>query len=250
MKLLISILFLTLSLGVCADERDMEYLSRAKFKLISGDIGMAEFYLNQINDRLSPVSTVKKRYQATIEFVRGQYKKSNILLTEIQTSNALESTAYYKEICLLKLLNAMALNDTETIKIEAAPCEQRTAKYSKNTQYWLDMMIKLNLKRLKELNSNILIDANAILSENETTKLWLKTGLYLNKEDNILKQLAILDEESYQSKQLRELIGFMYLRKGEFDKAAAFIDDIDSANAENIKGNISLQKHEDSNLLL
>lgn len=244
MKFLISILFLSFSVGICAGEFDFELLSKAKFKLVSGDLGMAEFYLNQINDRETPLSSVKKRYQATIEFVRGQYKKSNLILSDIQRARALDSDAYYPEICLLKILNAMALNDTETIRAESSPCSLRTAKFSKNGQYWLDLMIKLKLQKLQELSSNILLDSNLLLTENETTKLWLKTGLYLNREQDILKQLAILDEESYQSKQLREIISFMYMRKGDLDKALAFIDDIDSANSENIKGNISLQKKE------
>jgi hypothetical protein len=36
----------------------------------------------------------------------------------------------------------------------------------------------------------------------------------------------------------------MYLRRGENEKALSFIDDINTANSENIKGNINLQKDE------
>ena len=79
------------------------------------------------------------------------------------------------------------------------------------------------------------------------SRLWLKTGLYLNKEKDLLNLLSVLPENSYQSKRLREIIAFMYLRSGNAGdkaKALSFIDDIDSANAENIKGNINLQNKE------
>lgn len=253
MKLCISIFFhvliLSASLGIMAQEerpaqRDSEYLARAKFKLINGDIGMSEYYLNQIDDKRSTLTPVKKRYQAIIEFVRGDYKKSNKIISDIQESEALSTGTFYSQICLLKILNALAINDIETLKIEQSPCMTRTEKSSRNDQYWLDLMIKVKMHDAAALKTSLFKDQNQILSENEITKLWLKTGLYLNREKDILNLLGILDESSYQSKRLREIIGFMYLRQGEKEKALSFVDDIDTANAENIKGNISLQKNE------
>lgn len=253
MKYYISIFFhiliLSISLGIMAQEeplptRDSDYLARAKFKLINGDVGMSEYYLNQIDNKQSNLIPIKKRYQAIIEFVRGDYKQSNKLISEIQESESLSTGTYYPQICLLKILNALAINDVATLKIEQSPCMIRTQGTSKNDQHWLDIMIKLKLHDSDALKASLLKDQNEILSENEITRLWLKTGLYLNREKDILSLLGILDETSYESKRLREIIGFMYLRQGEKEKALSFVDDIDSANAENIKGNISLQKHE------
>lgn len=252
MKYYISILFLIISLGIRAeepknpniDQRDSEYLARAKFKLINGDIGMSEYYLNQIDDRRSGLSPIKKRYLALIQFIRGDYKNSNKIISDIQEAEALSTGTYYPQVCLLKILNALAINDLETLKIEQAPCMVKTQKFSKNDQYWLDIMIKLKLHDSKGITAGLLKDQNQILAENDATKLWLKTGLYLNREKDIINLLGILDESSYQSKRLREIIGFMYLRQGDKEKALSFVDDIDSANAENIKGNISLQKNE------
>jgi hypothetical protein len=93
----------------------------------------------------------------------------------------------------------------------------------------------------------MITDVELTLSDDEMSRLWLKTGLYLNKEKELLEILSLLPENSYQSKRLREIIAFMYLRSGSLadkQKTLSFIDDIDSSNAENIKGTINLKNKE------
>jgi hypothetical protein len=252
MKFHTSILFLVLicsiSLKIEAQDSDIsdnDYLSLAKFQLISGNIGMSEYYLNQIIEvRPGPLTPIKKRYQAIIEFIRGEHKKSNVILNEILIDKEQSTGAHYQQVCLLKILNALAINDLDTLKFNRIPCQSQTSKFSKNDQYWLDTMIKLKLHNTVGLNTNILKDKSEILSEEEETKLWLKTGLYLNREQDIIKLLTLLDAGTYQSNRVAEIIGFLYLRNGETEKALEFIDGINSANAENIRANISLQKKE------
>ncbi len=220
---------------------DIDSLLRAKFKIINGDFKMAKFYLNRIDDKNSRLFAVKKRYQATIAFIEGKFNESLDYLKDKKFSNP----PFYPQICLLKMINHMATNDTLALRIESKSCTYYTGKTSKNDQYWLDSMVKLKLQDNKGLKQNLRADAD--LSEDEMAKLWLKTGLYLNKEQDILKFLSYLPESSYQSKRLREIIAFMYLRSKTVEgrqKAMAFVDDIDTANAENIKGNINLQNKE------
>jgi len=141
----------------------------------------------------------------------------------------------------------MALNDTSSLSSEKDYCMFYTGKASKNDQYWLDTMVKLKLKDSKGVRRNLITDAESTLNDDEMSKLWLKTGLYLNKEQDLLNILSILPENSYQSKRLREIVAFMYLRSGKAEdraRALSFVDDIDSANAENIKGNINLKNKE------
>jgi hypothetical protein len=138
----------------------------------------------------------------------------------------------------------MALNDTASINREKKSCAFYTAKYSRNDQFWLDSMIKLKTSDKAGLKKNLLTDVEYTISDDEMSKLWLKTGLYLNKEAELLELINLLPESSYESKKLREIIAFMYLRTGDSKKALAFVDDIDSANAENIKGNINLSNKE------
>ncbi len=239
------ILTIALSFSVLARESDTENLSRAKFKLISGDISMTQYYLDQVlEDKLSQLTPVKKRYQAIIEFIKGNHKKSNLILNEIPEADGKTGGIYYGQICLLKILNAIAINDIDVIKVNQKLCEERTLKFSSNDQFWLDTVIKLKLKNKDGLKKNLILDNESNLSEEEMTKLWLKTGLYLNREQDFLNLLTMISDESFQSKRIAELIGFMYLRHGNNEKALAFIEGIDSANAENIRGNINLQKKE------
>ena len=250
MKLYIStiFLFLTVSVGHAASDAissDNEYLTRAKFKLISGDISMSEYYLNHIrDDQNSRLIPIKKRYQATIEFIKGHYKQSNTILNSLKENDAREGGIFYKQTCILQILNSLALNDVENLQNLKKLCAANTATTSKNEQYWLDTIIKLKLHDIEGLKLNLFPDSNRNISDDEMTKLWFKTGLYLNREADFLKLLTLLDEESYQSKRLGEIIAFMYLRDKKFEKALSFVNNIDSANAENIKGNINLLKNE------
>lgn len=222
---------------------DLESLTRAKFKLISGDLKLAKFYLNQINDKKTRVLPVKKRYLALISFIEGRFNQS---LEHLNDKRFFESSLY-PQVCLLNLINYMAIDKLDSIKAEKDSCLFYTQKTSKNDAYWLDTMIKLKMRDLPGVKKNILTDVESTLTDDEMSKLWLKTGLYLNKEKDFIDILSLLPESSYQSKRMREIIAFLYLRSespANRQKALAFIDDIDSANAENIKGNINLQNKE------
>ena len=219
---------------------DLFNLQKAKFKMISGDLKTAEYFLNRISDKTSGVTGIKKRYLAVLHFINGRFDKS---LKELNQSN-MESTTSFTQNCLLRLINFMAVNDVEAIKRERAPCQFYTAKYSKNDQYWLNSMIQLKTQNSEAIRRSMYIDAQGTFSSDEMARLWLKTGLYLNKEKDLLNLISTLPESSYQSKRLREIVAFMYLRSGDSKKALAFIDDIDTANAENIKGNVNLANKE------
>jgi tetratricopeptide (TPR) repeat protein len=138
----------------------------------------------------------------------------------------------------------MALNQNDEIRNEANTCMSYTQKFSKNDQLWLDTMVALKTKNFDRVKKNLLTDVEYTLNDDEMSRVWLKTGLFVNKESELLKVLAAIPESSYQSKKIREIIALMYLRRGEKEKALMFVDDIDSANAENIKGNINLQNKE------
>lgn len=219
---------------------DLFNLQKAKFKLISGDLKQAEFFLNRISDKESVVMGIKKRYLAIIHFINGRFDKSIAALNDKKINNS----NYYIQNCLLRLINFMAVNDLAAIKREKSSCQFYTAKYSKNDQFWLEAMVTLKSADPQALKKMMMADVQATLNDDEMSRLWLKTGLYLNKEKDLLNLISILPESSYQSKRLREIVAFMYLRSGESKKALAFIDDIDSANAENIKGNINLANKE------
>lgn len=222
---------------------NLDSLIRAKYKMIGGDLKLAKFYLNRIDDKKSQLFSIKKRYLAIISFIEGRFDQS----LEYLSDKLFYNNSVYPQICLLKLINFMAVNDTQSLLREKDACLFHSMKTSKNTAYWLDTMIKLKLNDKAGVKKNLLPDTRTTLSDDEMSKLWLKSGLYVNEEKDLLSLLALLPESSYQSKRLREIVAFMYLRSNtpeNTQRALQFIDDIDSANAENIKGNINLQNKE------
>lgn len=221
-------------------QRDLYHLQKAKFKLINGDLTQAEFFLNRIDDKKSVLVNVKKRYMAMIYFLNNQFTKSLEMLNHptVRVAN------YNKDVCLLRLINYIALNDIENLKREYNMCQVQTSKYSKNNQQWLDNLIDVKLSKDIGVGKNLTKNVELVFLNEDISRLWLKTGLFLNKESEFVKLISKLPANSYQSRQLREIIAFMYFRLKQYDKAMSFIDDIDSANAENIKGNIRLVNKE------
>lgn len=219
---------------------DVYNLQKAKFKLISGDLKQAEFFLNRISEKESVVVGIKNRYLAIIYFINGRFYQSLAQLN----SKKINTNNYYVQNCLLRLINFMAVNDVASMMREKDACQFYTAKYSRNDQEWLNSMIRLKAADMEGLKKSMGADIESALSTDEAARLWLKTGLYLNKEKDVLNLLTLLPESSYQSKKLREIIAFMYLRSGDTKKALSFIDDVDTANSENIKGNINLANKE------
>lgn len=222
---------------------DLDSLLKAKFNIINGDLRSARAFLARINDRASRVQLIKARYLAMINFIDGNFTQS---LANLSDKRFYENSLY-PHVCLLKLINFMAINDTVSLKREKESCMFYTSKTSKNDQFWLDTMIKLKLQDSTGVKKNLITNVETTIADDEMSRLWLKTGLYLNREKDLLNLISLLPESSYQSKRLREVVAFMYLRSGtpsDIAKALAFIDDIDSANAENIKGNINLANKE------
>ncbi len=218
---------------------DIYNLQKAKFKLINGDLKQAEFFLNRISEVQSQIVAIKKRYLATIYFIQNKFKDSLEMLASPKINNN-----YVKQTCLLKMINYMALNKLDKIANEKDACIIQLTPYSKNELFWLDTMVKLKLNDKRGLSLNLTSPNDTVFLDDEVTKIWLKTGLYLNKEKELTNYISSLSETSYQSKRLREIIGFLFLRSGDFTQALSFIEDIETANAENIKGTINLKNKE------
>lgn len=220
--------------------QDLSNLKKAKFKMINGDIGKADFYLNRLDDKTTKFLAIKKRYQAITAFLQEDFEKSLEALGHPLVNNALK----IENICLLRLLNLIALNKTEQLIREGKSCQFATSKYSKNDQYWLVALIGIKSAPATFTRIYKAEHLPAIFTSNDASRIWLKTGLYLNHENDVLKLVSSLNEDAYKNRQIREVIAFIYSRLHDNKKALAFIDDIDSPNAENIKGNIRLKNKE------
>lgn len=219
-----------------ARAEDIRSLKLAKLALINGNIKEAQFHLNRVNEFKSKVGVIKKRYLAIIAFIENDYKTSIDALNQLQTMRATETGQY----CLLKLIAHMGLNDQKNLQKEQIKCLFESEPKSKNDLFWLNSMLNLYNQKTNLLNRDLYANAEKILGDPEIAKLWLKINLYLNRENDALKTLISLPESAYESYKVRELVAFMYYRTKNYERAMSFIEDIDSVNAENIKGNIRI----------
>ncbi len=217
--------------------KDHHHLLLAKRGLINGNLSLATHYLDKINDHKTAILPIKIRYLAIIDFIKGQYQK---VIKRLE-HKAFNQINYYKHICLLKIMAMMSLPLSGKLQIEISKCKSFNNQDSINEFMWLNNMELLKHKDIKSLRGKLFKDINTLLDTPELIRIWLKTGLYLNEGQLISKNLSALPSSAYKSKRFRELMGFYYYRLGDYAKARDFVEDITTANSENIKGNIHLK---------
>ncbi|OUR97229.1 hypothetical protein A9Q84_12955 [Halobacteriovorax marinus] len=217
---------------------NLDLLVKAKQLIIAGDTEAADFYLNKVEATNRSIRFIKARYKALVAFIDEDYEKSLKLLEGV----AFNENKYYEKICLLKVINELATNNNANLYNEFDGCLKLTFKYSMNEHYWLTTIFKLKFDREETLKGATLADSHYVLQSKEFVRIWLKSGIYLNKEYLVLKLIKSLPESYYRSKRIRELIGLIYFRTGNKKKAMSFIEDIETPNSENMKGNFHLQQ--------
>ena len=109
---------------------DLFNLQKAKFKIISGDLKTAVFYLNRISEKESVVTAIKKRYMAMIYFIQGRFDKSIKELNDKKLNN----NNYYKQNCLLRLINFMATGDVLHLQQESKACQLTTHQWTNSSK--------------------------------------------------------------------------------------------------------------------
>lgn len=215
---------------------EWQLILQGKYKLINGDLKMAEFYFNKISEQSELLVLLKKRYLSIIEFIKGHYEQSLALIDDQKINTGMG----HFQVCQLQIIDYLALGKTDELKDEAPLCLEELARFSKNNVLWTRLIIDLKTRNFKSLYHFMYDDLYHTLNDEEMVKIWPKLGLYLNKEKEFLALLHHLPGDAYRSKKIREIIALFYLRTGETKEALKFIDDIDSANAETIKGTINL----------
>ena len=217
---------------------NLQRLSKAKQLIISGDIESAKYFLNKVKGTHKSIDFIKNRYLSLIAFINEDYEKSKAYLENAKFNE----NKYYEKICVMKIINEMSLNNKKQLYYDFDNCLKVTSKYTKNDHFWLDNLFNLKFNRDKTFKGQTISDSLYVLQNKEFTKIWLKTGIFLNQEKLLLRLIKALPEDYYRSKRIRELIGLLYFRVGDHKKAMSFIEDIESPNSENMKGNFNLRQ--------
>ncbi len=225
------------------EERDKRFadhlaLQYSKYHLINGNLKMAKFYLRRINGKSTKLLMVKRRYEALIAFIENRFQES---LNAI-SSGKFNDGRIYPQICMLRLANLLALNKIKAFAKEKVSCTSLTREYSNQNQFWIDALADIKTKKKDLLLGNRAEILKNVFGDINSIKIWMKLVLFLNKEKVIERTLEELPSRAYQSKKIRELIGFAMYRLGKNKEALEFIEDIESPNADNIRGNIYLKQ--------
>jgi hypothetical protein len=213
-------------------------LSMAKNMILNGNSELAKYYLEKINSDRTRLSNIKLRYLGILSFLEKDYTSSLKYLDKIR----LNAHNHYREICLLRVANLMAMDKPKALDDEVKQCANATLNFSNQNQFWLTRLSDIKLKDQSLLKGKGIHNLRRLLGEVEYIKLWLKLALILNKENVVLSYIGKLPSKAFYSKKIRELIAFAYFRMNQKEKALEFIEDIDGPNADNIRGNISLRE--------
>lgn len=214
----------------------IENLTIAKHYLIAGQTEMARFFLNRIGNEKKPLKMIRDRYMAVISIMENDFRQAQ----EILSAPELNEISVYPQICLLKLLTMLAAAADSKLEAEFTRCQSAVRTYSNNDLFWLENLEKIKMNRTAELRGLIDSDINFLVKNNDIFRIWLKSGLYFNYEKLILKNLDTLPDSVLASQRTRELLGFLYYRTGNIEKARQFIEGIESPNADSMRGNFEL----------
>jgi hypothetical protein len=214
----------------------LDDLTVVKFHLLNGNIEKAKLkiYETEFDDDFSFV--IRRRYLAMIKFFENEFEESLSILSHPQFNTGKN----YGIICPLKLLNYIVLNKVKELKVEWVECKKYAGTEETDNHKWFETMFKL--RTITQYADNIadLKSLQSLKYDVETVKMFIKLALYTNQTKEIFRLIYDIPEEHFEDDKIRELLGFMYYRNADFKKSFNFIEDLNTPNANNIKGNIYL----------
>ncbi len=218
------------------DRVDLELLKLAKFNLVNGELKNAKLFLDKMENSIE-LRAIKNRYLATIAFIEGDYLTSDKYLRNSDFDGPVANT----QVCLLKVLNSLALENLKQLDYDFKTCKELTFNYSKNRHLWLEYVVNAKLARKNPFTSDSQETLKWIFQDVELTRIWLKKNIFFNTEKKSIEYLTAFPSSTFRRKDIRELIGLSYFRLGDQASAFKYIEDLDTPTAENIKGNIELR---------
>jgi hypothetical protein len=219
-------------------ERIHQKLGSIKFYIINGNLEKAKIMLIQDQTQDAYAQIIKNRYLAIIYFIQNDFKRSQEMLTKKEMMNL----SYTKNLCLMRTINYLILDKNKEASVEWNRCIDATLGQSKTEHIWVSTLLNLKLTKSKVATEIPFKSINIENEKGDYLKLFLKLSLYLGQQKKVLKRLKFLNQSVYEDPEIRELVGLLYYREGELLKAYRFIEDLQSPNSQNIKGNIYLSQ--------
>jgi tetratricopeptide (TPR) repeat protein len=210
-------------------------LKRVKFLLINGELKLASVYLNKLAYTQTKLRPIIFRYLALISFIDGEFQKSFEYLTKPELAPAV----HFAKVCSLRSLNQIILGHILDLDDVWSRCKEENSNHFKESNLvWLDTLVALKLNPRPGITKVPFKRLKLAALNNEELKMFLKLALYLNQEKLLTSEILELTPDQLQDTEVREIAGQLLFRTGALAKSYRFIEDLNSPNAENIKGNL------------
>lgn len=210
-------------------------LKKVKYYLLNGETRLAQVHLKKLAYTQTKLKPIIYRYLGILAFIEGKFEKSHEFLDQ----KSLQSMPHYGKICTLKVLNQIVLNKITKLEDEWTKCQLESfGHFNSGNFIWIETLVRMKLKPSVGLTKLPFKGVRLNALDNTQLKIFLKLALYLNQEKLIEPQLLELDQMQIEDVEVRDLLGQLYFRLGALAKSYRFIEDLDSPNAENIKGNL------------
>jgi hypothetical protein len=210
-------------------------LRQAKFFMINGETEKARASLDELQKTASADFKASiYRFLAIADFQDGLWKRALAHLSRP------ELTAYpnFSRICPLKIIMRIAVKETAGLDEEWSRCKiENTKDVLIKDMVWMESLVAIASKK-RGAGKAILGKYSPVNLSNDDLKVILKLSLYLNLEGTLVESLEALDYSVIQDEELRGLIAHIYFRQGRLADSWRLMEDVQSPNVENMKGNL------------
>ena len=110
---------------------------------------------------------------------------------------------------------------------------------------FIQMLINLRSGDRDTIGGKYLSELSHKLNDIDEMKSWFKMGIFLNQQNILLDNLDKIPEAAYQSRTIRGLMASAYYRSNDNEKAKRFVKGVQTANSENMLGNLKLLDKKD-----
>lgn len=208
----------------------------AKIHIINGNLEKARAILNLMSSAPKKIKRIALHYLALIHFLKNDYDS----VLESLDNPLLQTNYARKKTCLLRTLTLLALNKNKQAMLKWPICAGSIGEDADQNLLWMHMLIGLKKEKNKQVIERLTELLDSPTDDLNKIRLYFKLALYLNAPELVLERIDRYGQAVYRLDELRELIGLLYFRAGKIVKANEFLEDLDTPNAEAMKGNLLL----------
>lgn len=192
----------------------------------------------QIENMTEANNSVLFLWQLSLDhFMEKRFEKSIATIDKILNIDPTK----YNIVCGLFILNKLFINNLDKIESELDTCKNINKDFNTFSHFFTEAIVhKKTGQNLEKTDRFFYENAQSFSSENEI-KAYLKLAIVLNQHKKVINLLANLPPSAYESKEIRELLGFIFFRLGEFKKVSKYLQNINTVNSNNLLSTILLR---------